>query len=137
MARDLKTMKMGLAVAACFLACVVCAPTAPARLAGQTSPASQSAQPPSVPGLGNRSQIPLELPDTPDSTGPTAQQKKNLLKYRFDTMKKDADKLSELATSLQKEIGKSNQNILSLDVLAKADKIEKLAKKIKENAKGY
>ena len=51
-------------------------------------------------------------------------------------MKQDADELSTLAKSLQEELDKSSENILSLQVLEKAEKIEKLAKRIKNNAKG-
>ena len=39
--------------------------------------------------------------------------------------------------SLQKDLDGSNQNVLSLKVLDKAEKIEKLAKKIKNSARGY
>ena len=52
-------------------------------------------------------------------------------------MKKDTDVLLDLAKSLQKDLDGSNQNVLSLKVLDKADKIEKLAKKIKNSARGY
>jgi len=41
------------------------------------------------------------------------------------------------ANDLHEELDKSSVDILSLDVIQKADKIEKLAKKIKDEAKGY
>jgi bacterioferritin (cytochrome b1) len=65
------------------------------------------------------------------------QQKKELLKSNFQKMKRDADELAALAKLLQEELDKSSQDILSLQVVSKAEKIEKLAKKIKETARGY
>ena len=61
----------------------------------------------------------------------------NLLKSGFAQMKKDTDQLLELAKSLQKEIDKGNENVLSVQVVGKAERIEKLAKKIKNTARGY
>ena len=52
-------------------------------------------------------------------------------------MKRDADELADLAKSLQEDLNKSNQNVFSLGVVDKADKIEKLAKRIKGTARGY
>jgi len=52
-------------------------------------------------------------------------------------MKRDAGELADLAKALQEELNKSNENILSLDIVDKADKIEKLAKRIKGTARGY
>ena len=52
-------------------------------------------------------------------------------------MKQHAHDLAELAKSLQTEIDKSNENVLSLEIVKKAEQAEKLAKKIKNEAKGY
>ena len=51
-------------------------------------------------------------------------------------IKKDTDKLLELATELKQYVDKSNENTLSLDVVKKAEQIEKLAKSVKEKMKG-
>jgi len=64
----------------------------------------------------------------------TTKQRRALLKANYTKMKQDADELADLAKSLQDELNKSNENVLSLDVVEKADKIEKLAKKIKNTA---
>jgi len=48
----------------------------------------------------------------------------------------DTDKLLELATELKTDVDKTNQNILSMDVIKKADEIEKLAHSVKERMKG-
>ena len=48
----------------------------------------------------------------------------------------DTDKLLSLATELKQEVEKSDKNTLSLDVVKKADEIEKLAHSVKEKMKG-
>jgi len=67
----------------------------------------------------------------------TKKQRRNLMKANFEKMKRDAGQLTDLAKALQEELNKSNENILSLDIVDKADKIEKLAKKIKGTARGF
>ncbi|HLY59986.1 MAG TPA: hypothetical protein VKV95_04400 [Terriglobia bacterium] len=66
----------------------------------------------------------------------TPKQRRAILKSNFEKIKKDTDELAALAKSLQDEIGKSNENVLSLKVVEDADKIEKLAKRIKSMARG-
>lgn len=81
-----------------------------------------------------------QVPGPPEIAPPSPlskKQKKDLLKDNFEKMKRDADELAELAKSLQEDLNKSNENVLSLRVVDKADKIEKLAKKIKGVARGY
>jgi len=58
------------------------------------------------------------------------------MKDRFENMKKHADELADLAKSLQEDLSKSNENVLSLKLVEKAEKIEKLARKIKDEARG-
>jgi hypothetical protein len=48
----------------------------------------------------------------------------------------DTAKLLELANELKAEVDKSDKNTLSLDVVRKADEIEKLAHSVKEKMKG-
>jgi hypothetical protein len=48
----------------------------------------------------------------------------------------DTDKLLELATDLKQQVDKTNKDILSVDVIKKADEIEKLAHSVKERMKG-
>jgi hypothetical protein len=50
-------------------------------------------------------------------------------------MRKDVDELLDLATSLHEQFNETNENVLSLEVVEKADKIEKLAKRIKNSAR--
>lgn len=51
-------------------------------------------------------------------------------------LKRDTDKLLKLATELQQYVDKSNENLLSLEVIKKAEEIEKLAHSVKEKMKG-
>jgi hypothetical protein len=56
-------------------------------------------------------------------------------KERQAALKKDTDKLLELATQLKEYVDKTNENMLSLDVIKKAEEIEKLSKSVKEKMK--
>jgi hypothetical protein len=56
-------------------------------------------------------------------------------KKRQQDIKNDTDKLFQLATELKAAVDKTNENMLSLDVIKKAEQVEKLAKKVKENMK--
>ena len=53
-------------------------------------------------------------------------------KKRQQDIRDDTDKLFQLATDLKVAVDKTNENMLSLDVVRKADEVEKLAKKVKE-----
>ena len=64
----------------------------------------------------------------------TPKQQRELLKSRYEKLKQEATQLADLAKSLQQDLDKSNSDVLSLSVVDKADKIEKLAKKIKSEA---
>jgi len=48
----------------------------------------------------------------------------------------DTDKLLSLTTALKEQVNASNKDILSLDMVKKADQIEKLAHSVKERMKG-
>ncbi len=64
-----------------------------------------------------------------------ARQQRELRKMRFEQMKQQASQLAEMAKSLQQDIEKSNEKILSAEVNEKAKKIEKLAGKIRSEAR--
>jgi hypothetical protein len=51
-------------------------------------------------------------------------------------LKRDTEKLFKLATELKDYVDKTNENVLSLDVLKKTEEIEKLAHSVKEKMKG-
>lgn len=55
---------------------------------------------------------------------------------RQQQLKADASRLLALAQELKAEVDKSSKDTLSVDVVKKADEIEKLAKSVKEKMKG-
>lgn len=54
---------------------------------------------------------------------------------RQANLKRDTDKLLKLATELKDYVDKTNENMLSLDVVKKAEEIEKLAHSVKDKMK--
>jgi flagellar motility protein MotE (MotC chaperone) len=56
-------------------------------------------------------------------------------KERQEKLKQDTDQLLKLATELKEYVDKTNEHVLSLDVLKKTDEIGKLAKSIHDKMK--
>lgn len=54
---------------------------------------------------------------------------------RQAALRRDTEKLLKLATELKNYVDKTNENVLSFDVVRKADEIEKLAHSVKEKMK--
>ncbi len=83
---------------------------------------------------------PMVPPNT--ETGDNVQQQmahdlaKKVNEQRQKTLIDDTDKLVKLAGELKDYVDKSNADVLSLDVIKKADQIEKLARSVKEKMKG-
>jgi hypothetical protein len=103
-----------------------------------TTAASPPQAPPAGPGGGTPQAVHRGQSDEELIPSPLSQkQKRDLLKANFEKMKRDAGELADLAKALQQELNKSNENILSLDIVEKADKIEKLARRIKGTARGF
>ncbi len=59
------------------------------------------------------------------------EQLKKLNKERQDALKKDTDRLLALATELKQYVDKTNEHVLSVDVIRKAEEIEKLARSVR------
>ncbi len=57
-------------------------------------------------------------------------------KERQQSLKKDTDRLLQLATELKQYVDKTNENMLSMDVIKKAEEVEKLAHQVREKMKG-
>jgi hypothetical protein len=55
---------------------------------------------------------------------------------RLAALKTDTDKLLKLSVELKSYVDKSNENVLSLDVIKRAEEIEKLAHSVKDKMKG-
>ena len=61
---------------------------------------------------------------------------KKAAKDRIAALRNDTEKLLKLSVELKAYVDKSDENVLSLDVIKKAEEIEKLAKSVKEKMKG-
>ncbi len=55
---------------------------------------------------------------------------------RQAALKNDTEKLLKLAEELKASVDKSSASVLSLEVLKKAEEIEKLARSVKDKMKG-
>ncbi|MBI3477621.1 MAG: hypothetical protein HY010_17960 [Acidobacteria bacterium] len=60
---------------------------------------------------------------------------KNIFIERQIALRRDTEKLLALAEELKQNVDKTNPNILSIDVVKKAQEIEKLAKSVKDKMK--
>jgi hypothetical protein len=109
----------------------------------------QSAHPPpATPRADQGSALPTQGVDAQDPQfGPERQKdpseekmersrEKALNKQRQTQLEKDTERLLKLATELKQYVDKTDEHTLSLDVIKKAEEIEKLAKSIKEKMKG-
>jgi translation initiation factor 2B subunit (eIF-2B alpha/beta/delta family) len=67
----------------------------------------------------------------------TAKQKQALMQVNLSKSKKDAAELAALARQLREELDKPDANTLSLESMNRIDRIEKLAKRIREEMKGF
>ena len=109
-----------------ILAIVCCLP---ATLISQTLP--QRPAPP--PGAVANSDTP---PEDESRARLEADMAKRANQERQAQLKRDTDKLLKLANELKVYVDKSNENVLSLDVVKKAEEIEKLAHSVKDKMKG-
>jgi hypothetical protein len=98
-----------------------------ARLAGQSMP-------------GQNPKLPQDQKTTPDASpenplAPSAE--KRILEENQKDIKKKVEKLYDLATELKAEVDKTDSSkVLSLNLVRKAEEIEKLARDIKNRSKG-
>ena len=87
------------------------------------------------------------FPRQSDPSSPTADEdetrariahdmEKKAAKDRVAALKNDTDKLVKLSMELKSYVDKSDENVLSLSVIKKAEEIEKLAKSVKDKMKG-
>lgn len=72
---------------------------------------------------------------SPDVLRMERERAKRLNKERQATIQRDTDKLLALTTELKQYVDKTNENVLSLEVMKKAEEIEKLARQVKERMK--
>lgn len=72
----------------------------------------------------------------PDQEKREHEMAKKLNQERQAQLKRDTDTLLKLATELKQYVDKSNENMLSVEVIQKSEQIEKLARSIKDKMKG-
>jgi hypothetical protein len=82
-----------------------------------------------------RSPLPGKGPEDEGPTLPNADKK--ILEDNDKDMKKKVDRLYQLASELKEEVGKTDSSkVLSLNLMKKAEEIEKLAREIRNRSKG-
>ena len=95
--------------------------------------AQRQAQPP-IPPESTRPQLPSDDDEARNKAERDMAKKAN--HERQLALQRDTGKLLELATQLKENVDKSSENTLSMDVIKKAEEIEKLAHSVKEKMKG-
>jgi hypothetical protein len=76
-------------------------------------------------------------PASNDEDGPKLPSSKVVLEANDKDIRKNVEKLFQLASELKDEVDKTNSaQVMSLAMIKKAEEIEKLAKEIKSRAKG-
>ena len=96
-----------------------------------------------LPAQPAQQQLPPVIPTVPQpENGPNlppemakAMQKRANEERQLE-LKRDTDKLLKLSTELKEYVDKTNENVLSMDVIKKAEEIEKLAHNVKVKMRG-
>ena len=81
----------------------------------------------------------IDLPDFPNAPA-TPLERQRMAQMNRDrqlALKRDTEKLLEMASDLKQSVDQTNAGILSIDVIKRAQEIEKLAKSVREKMKGY
>ena len=89
-----------------------------------------------IPQLGQRTSRSSQGNDNSIPPDIRKNMEKKANQQRQAELKRDAEKLVKLSTELKQYVDKTNENILSLDVIKKADEIEKLARSVKTKMRG-
>ena len=96
--------------------------------------AGQRPLPPAPPPGADIGAAPADADDARERLSHEMAKKAN--EERHAALKNDTDKLVRLAVDLKAYVDKSNEHILSVDVVKKAEEIEKLAHSVKDKMKG-
>jgi nitric oxide reductase activation protein len=95
----------------------------------------QSAPPPAPPvDRGTLGTAPADEDEASARLAHDMAKKANL--ERHAAIKSDTEKLLKLAVELKASVDKSNENLLSMDVVKKAEEIERLAHSVRDKMKG-
>jgi hypothetical protein len=94
-----------------------------------------SAQNPAIPRLGPNPGLPADEHEDQERAKIEKDMAKKANRERQAQLQRDTDNLLKLANELKQYVDKSNEHTLSLDVVRKAEEIEKLAHSVKEKMK--
>jgi hypothetical protein len=97
---------------------------------------AQKPVPPPNPSIGGRDFPPAADDQDSSRERVDAEMVKKAAKERALAIKNDTDKLVKLSMELKESVDKSGESVLSLDVIKKAEEIEKLAKSVRAKMKG-
>jgi hypothetical protein len=103
-------------------------------LEGLSASQQNQQQPPLPPTLQQPGAQPDTGPTLPPQFEKEMQRKAN--EHRQAELKRDTEKLLKLSTELKQYVDKTNSNVLSMDVIKKAEEIEKLAHSVKMKMRG-
>ena len=103
-------------------------------IAGLSAPKQNQQQPPLPPTLQQPGGQPDSGPGIPPQFQKEMQRKAN--EQRQAELKRDTEKLLKLSTELKDYVDKTNSNVLSMDVIKKAEEIEKLAHSVRIKMRG-
>ena len=98
-----------------------------AGLLSQQQPTVPPISTPGAPSQENEPSVPPEM---------QKEMAKKANEQRHADLKRDTERLLKLSTELKEYVDKTNENVLSLDVIKKADEIEKLAHSVKTKMRG-
>lgn len=116
-------------MAAVVLCALMCGGVARGQQGSGTGSGKSGVQPPPLPSLLNDTNS--------DGLGSIEEQQARMRNNdRQRQLVDDTAKLLSLANELKVDVDKSSKDTLSLDVIRKADEIEKLAHEVKEKMKG-
>jgi hypothetical protein len=98
---------------------------------------SARAQQPQPPPPSGWPHLPESIPENPGPKGMPRAQRRAILTEDQKKIRQDVERLFKLASELREEVASTDfSEVLSVHVINKADEIEKLAKKIKDLARG-
>jgi hypothetical protein len=82
-------------------------------------------------------QLPVEkVPKSEAAVRAERQQEKERQKQRWQDIKRRSEQLLEIATELKQYVDKSGENVMSIEVIKKAEQMEKLSKDLQRKMKG-
>jgi hypothetical protein len=126
-------------IAVCVLSFVLSSTTLTARTDDHATPTPGSQVPDASHSDSSilEPQLPLEkAPKSEADVRAERQLEKERQKQRWQDIKKRSEQLLEVATELKQYVDKSGENVMSIEVIKKAEQMEKLSKDLQRKMKG-